>query len=113
MVVFKILLIQEIFMEPEFPQDFVENHCPLVLEARKYRKIYQVAGNDDMFFAECAFVPRGIGMQCESCGKFLTKPYCGRKVDEEFLPKIKDYYQQMDVFYKKEEELKMCIGGGI
>lgn len=108
---------------PVFPKEFVKNHCPKVLEARDWRKIYKVpdlTDEDDLAFAECAFQSAGCGMKCENCDKFLTRPFTHHKVDEEFLPKIEQYYKDMDVFERlqqkqraNEEKMKLDIGAGI
>ena len=105
---------------PQFPQDFVKNHCPKVLEAKHWRQTYNVPGSskeDDLQFAECAFRSAGVGMECENCNKFLTRPYTVHEVDRKYLPLIEDYYKRMEEYESKfnsgekiqEEVMKILI----
>lgn len=104
--------------QPIFPQEFVRNHCRKVLEARTWRKLYQVEGTieDDMNFAECAFFRAGSGMECESCRLFLTRPFTHHEVDRKYLPQIEDFYVQLAIYEEekaKEETIYVNLGSGI
>lgn len=104
--------------QPKFPEEFVKNHCPKVLEARGWRKTLNAEGSDesDTDYAECAFVSAGAGMKCENCRAFLTRPFLGHEVDREFLPQIEEYYQKVkeyDDFLKQQELITHSFGSGI
>lgn len=82
---------------PEFPRDFVRDHCRKVAKARAWRRHFNQPPDpeDDESHAECAFIPAGCGMECTECRLFLTRPFCGHKVDEEWLPRIEAYYRDL------------------
>lgn len=85
---------------PEFPNDFVKNHCSQVLEARHWRKVMNSGDDpeDDLDYAECAFGSAGFGLKCESCQLFLMHPPI--KESEKFIPAIKEYYRQVELYEK-------------
>ena len=91
--------------QPQFPQDFVRDHCWKVAEASDWRQRFRLPPDPDgdMAFAECAFHSAGAGMECESCEMHLTRPFLGHEVDEKFLPLIEDYYRQMAQWEKEQE----------
>lgn len=93
--------------EPEFPKEFVKDHCPKVLEARHWREVYKAEGTDedDMQFAECAFKTAGCGMQCESCDEFLAGVHMN-EVEEKFLPLIRQYYKDVKVYERQQRKLE-------
>lgn len=100
---------------PEFPKDFYK-HCLKVREAKYWHKALNKKFEDEESYAECAFIPAGCGMKCENCNLFLTRPYLNNKTDEEFLPKIEEFYQKLDEYEKWCEEQKaieMEFGAGI
>lgn len=74
---------------PEFPREFVKDHCPRVLEARRWRRDLGAEGTDedDEAYAECAFIPQGVGMGCEECDLFLY--------EGEHLAAIRKYYEDV------------------
>ncbi len=82
---------------PKFPREFVERHCLKVMEARDWRKTFKLPPDpeDDAAYAECEFRNAGLGMECEACGLHLTRPYLHHKVDEEWLPRIEEYYRKV------------------
>jgi len=92
--------------KPEFPQEFVLKHCPKVLEARHWRGVYKSGGQDldDLFYAECAFKPAGLGLECESCKCFLcpTQPITEK---DKFLEPIRQFYRESQEYEKKEEQI--------
>lgn len=103
---------------PVFPQEFVLNHCPQVLEAREWRERYDVPGTpeQDTEFAECQFKQAGSGMACESCNLHLARPFLGHEVDRKFLPLIEEYYRQLKDFEQQESEREAVLltqGAGI
>lgn len=65
--------------EPKFPQDFVDKHCP-----RRE-------------FAECAFIPAGVGLTCENCKIFVSSFPCLHEIDH-FYPSIRQYYDDIDKY---------------
>jgi len=85
---------------PEFPVEWYQ-HCPKAQEAAEWyshlapEKEYHIPD-----YAECAFTRQGNGMGCETCGKFMTRPYLHHKVDEEFLPKIEQFYRDCEQYEK-------------
>lgn len=111
--------------EPVFPVEFLDQHCIMVQEARRHRRIYKIqnlTNQDDLEHAECAFQRAGAGMECQSCKLFLTRPYVGREVDEKFLPLIEQYYAEMNEYElfllrKKADEMRLqsnsMMGAGI
>lgn len=103
---------------PVFPAEFVLHHCPLVLEAREWRDVYDVPGEpeDDAAFAQCAFIPAGRGQCCENCELHLTRPFCGHATDEKFLPQIEKYYEDLAAYEKwaaEQETHSLTQGAGI
>jgi len=85
---------------PVFPAAFYK-HCPKVLEAKDWYK--RLAPNEEFVkedHAECAFHNAGAGMECENCRMFLTRPFLGHKVDEQFLPLIEQFYRDLEVYEK-------------
>jgi hypothetical protein len=56
--------------EPVFPKEFVKNHCPRVVNARRR------GDESPEDFAECSFNSAGLGLLCEICNLHLTRPYC-------------------------------------
>lgn len=102
---------------PEFPKEFLK-HCPQVIEAKDWHTRLGVEASDQDLesYAECGFISAGSGMECESCKKFLTRPFCGHKVDEEFLPQIEEFYRQLDEYEKarkRQEKILLDNGAGI
>jgi len=92
-----------------FPKSFYK-HCPKVQEAKYYHKIFEA--KDEFIeedWAECAFVNAGFGKECENCGKFLTRPFNGYTVDEEFLPLIEKFYKEMEEWENRPEEDEVCL----
>lgn len=89
---------------PKFPEEFMTRHCRKVLEARHWRKVYKAEGTeaDDLYFAECAFNPAGSGLACENCDLHLTRPFCGHKTDEKWLPVIEQFYKDLAAYEKWE-----------
>lgn len=84
---------------PEFPKDFMENCCPKVSEARKWRKRYNEGGSDDddLYYAECAFVTAGCGLKCENCPLYIHYDTSGAYNKQDFYyPQIKEFYKKMD-----------------
>ncbi len=94
---------------PEFPQGFVKNHCSKVLEARYWRKYHNQPPDpeDDEANAECGFVVRGFGLECENCRKFIC-PLPPKGEADEYYAAIKKYYDDMDKYekYTKTDEYK-------
>lgn len=92
---------------PVFPESFYK-HCPKVQSAKDFHKKFQV---EDEFveqdWAECAFVNAGVGKECENCKKFLTRPFTNHKVDEEFLPLIEKFYDDLEAYEKSLEKEKL------
>lgn len=87
-------------IEPEFPKEFYK-HCPKVAEAKDwYKRLAPAEVFVESEHAECAFIPKGCGMECENCNKFLTRPFLGHKVDEEFLPLIEKFYNDLEAYEK-------------
>tara|TARA_R100001509_G_C4712205_1_gene163728 strand:- start:74 stop:397 length:324 start_codon:yes stop_codon:yes gene_type:complete len=88
---------------PEFPKDFYK-HCPKVQDAKSW---HQQFDKEDEFdpedYAECAFNRAGMGMECENCRKFLTRPCEHHPVDAEFLPKIEQFYQDLEAYDAAEK----------
>jgi hypothetical protein len=76
--------------EPVFPEKFVKNHCPRVVNAR--RRGFKSPED----FAECAFNPAGLGLLCEICNLHLTRPFLNNEneVDREFLPQLEHFYAE-------------------
>ena len=106
---------------PVFPKAFLK-HCPKVLEAKDWHKRLNVPTTQDDLedHAECAFHDAGAGKECENCKIFLTRPYIGHKLDEEFLPQIEEFYRQLTEYdkwseeqRKKDEAAQMTLGAGI
>ena len=106
---------------PVFPQGFVENHCSKVLEARSWRKHFNLPpdAEDDAAHAECAFLRAGAGMECETCDLFLTRPV-RTEAEKIYLPLIEQYYKDVEKYDKAEAareaaEKKMLleVGSGI
>lgn len=94
---------------PTFPSEFY-NHCPKATNAADLLRSVANAEEgvalsleDLSVFAQCAFVKRGFGMLCESCGLFLTRPFTNHKVDEKFLPLIEKYYSDLAAWGTKVE----------
>lgn len=87
-------------IEPEFPKEFYK-HCPKVLEAKAW---YKKLAPEEVFVeaehAECAFNNAGFGKKCENCNAFLRRPFLGHKVDEEFLPLIEKFYDDLEAYEK-------------
>lgn len=83
-------------LEPEFPEEFVKNYCPKVLECREWGKHFGVMC-DGTDMAECAFVRAGYGMECESCRLFLTRPM-RTSAEFLFLEKIEKFYEDMQEY---------------
>jgi len=100
---------------PTFPEEFVSSHCPKVLNARYWRQHFGIGGTpqDDVFYAECAFNKAGLGMKCENCRLFLTRPFENHEVDKKFLPLIEEYYRQSDLYdqWCREQELLLQENG--
>ena len=96
-------------IEPEFPKEFYK-HCPKVLEAKAW---YKKLAPEEVFVeaehAECAFIVKGCGMECENCNKFLTRPFLGHKVDEEFLPLIEKFYDDLDAYDACQKKIDIRI----
>lgn len=72
--------------EPVFPEEFVKNHCPRVVNARRR------GDESPEDFAECSFNSAGLGLLCENCKLHLTRPYLNNEVDREFLPQLEKFY---------------------
>jgi len=85
---------------PVFPVEFYK-HCLKVLDAKAWHS--RLAPNEEFVeqdHAECAFIDAGLGKKCENCNLFLTRPFLGRKVDEEFLPLIEKFYRDIEDYDK-------------
>lgn len=85
---------------PTFPRAFVRDHCPQVIEARQWHERLGVPLDDEEAagYAKCAFRPAGCGMECQECRLFLTRPFCGKELDAEWLPQIEAYYRQLEAW---------------
>lgn len=95
---------------PVFPSDWVM-HCPKAQDAAAWHR--RLAPEKEFClddYAECAFVRQGVGMGCEACGKFLTRPHNGNVVERKFLPLIEQYYRDCEQYEKDlavwEESIK-------
>ena len=100
---------------PEFPKGFLK-HCPKVLEAKDWHQRLNSGDVDPEDYAECAFHNAGVGKECENCKLFMTRPFLGHKLDEEFLPQIEEFYRKMaeyDAWCEKQEKHKLEAGAGI
>ena len=100
---------------PEFPKAFLK-HCPKVLEAKEWHERLGAGEVDPEDYAECAFHNAGAGKECENCNKFLTRPFQGHKVDEEFLPQIEEFCRKLDEYYawcEEQEKQQLEVGAGI
>lgn len=90
---------------PEFPKEFIINHCPKVAEAKYYANLFQSCiDGDEESWAECCFEQRGNGMECQSCKLFLTRPFCGHRLDEVWLPVIEKFYRDSREYYELEQK---------
>lgn len=100
---------------PEFPKEFVTNHCPKVKEARYWAKHFKNEETEFEPYAECAFRPAGCGIECESCNLFLTRPM-RTEAEFKFLKIIEQFYKDMSELHEKEEREKKDLlqnGSGI
>lgn len=100
---------------PEFPKEFIKNHCPKVKEARDWAKHFKSEETEFEDYAECAFHNAGCGIECESCNLFLTRPM-RTETEFKFLERIEQFYVEMDELHKKEEKEKRDLlqnGSGI
>ena len=83
---------------PKFPTDWYA-HCPKVLEAKDwYNRLVPNQEFDPADHAECAFHNAGNGMECENCNRFLTRPFLNHEIDKEFLPKIEQFYRDLESY---------------
>lgn len=91
---------------PVFPQDFISKGCRQVREAALWRSRCGLPPDkeDSEAHADCAFVPAGYGMKCEMCNMFMTRPFCGHKLDEEFLPKIERYHHELAAWRDNQQQ---------
>lgn len=91
--------------EPKFPKGFEEKYCSQVSAARSWRKHFNLEADpeDDLAHAECAFVRRGLGLECESCRFFLTRPI-RTNAEKEYLVAIEKYYADYAIYEKEEEK---------
>jgi hypothetical protein len=92
---------------PVFPESFYK-HCPKVQSAKDFHKKFQVGDEFvEQDWAECAFINAGCGKKCENCSKFLGRPFLGHAVDEEFLPLIEKFYDDLEAYEKSLETEKL------
>jgi hypothetical protein len=98
---------------PKFPKDFMLQHCPKVLEERRYRLRYTGERNDedDLLFAECAFYKAGMGLTCESCDLHVS-PYC-RDSQDACYQSIANYYKACQELEEEERRNSFDLGAGI
>lgn len=90
---------------PEFPEEFVLKHCRQVERARRSIGRHEALSDGDLAgFAECTFTSAGAGLKCESCSLFMTRPFCGYKLDEEWLPRIEQYYRDLATWEQHERD---------
>ena len=99
--------------EPQFPEGFETECCPLVGEARTWRRNFKLEPDpdDDKGFAQCALVNKGSGIGCENCYLFLSMVGKTRPKDEKWVPQVEDYLAKVKVWAKHLAELekpKVC-----
>lgn len=95
---------------PVFPKEFLQ-HCPKVKDAKRL-----VDADSAEDFAECSFTRQGAGMSCDACSLWMTRPYLDHKLDREWLPKIEQYYRNVEEYEEAEKERQvqlMSCGSGI
>lgn len=106
---------------PVFPPQFVALHCPKVSQSRNWRQSFGLPPDpeSDAATAECAFVPRGCGIRCENCDRFMATTQ-GSRAEIEFVPLIKAYYAEMatyEVVQARDEAalqlMELDLGAGI
>ncbi len=98
--------------QPVFPKDWYQ-HCPKVLEAKEwYQRLTPNAEFVEENYAECAFHDAGSGKECENCRAFLTRPFAGHRVDEEFLPKIEQFYRNLEQYNLAIEQYEKDLAKG-
>ena len=89
---------------PEFPKDFLP-HCYKVQVAKEWHKrLDRMDRFDPEDWCECEFHKAGAGLECQ-CGMFLTRPFNGHQLDEEFLPKLEKFYADM-VQWEREQKMQ-------
>lgn len=95
--------------QPEFPVEFLDNFCPLVREAKKWRLVY-LGGTlettpEDREFAECSTGYISNYIQCDNCSLNVLNVSKFNQV----VQKVNDYYRQEE----ENEKVLLNLGAGI
>lgn len=106
---------------PVFPAEFEQQHCPRVQLAKRLHRYEPHV--DCRQFAECAFVPRGFGLTCETC-RLHVSPVRGANGEllepqDKYCEEIKEFYRQLDAYEADKayddirEHVKQSLAGFI
>jgi len=106
---------------PVFPQEFIDQKCWKVSEARSWRRGFNLHPDpeEDRMYAECEFRAAGCGMECTNCGLFLQGIHMNDD-EKTYLPLIRKFYKDSEIYWKEQEterqekeRASMNLGAGI